>query len=325
MIEGIHQINFIPPHTDLIRPLAYIFESRDESILIDTGWGSPENIDNLGLELGRIGLTFRDVSRIIITHLHPDHYGSASMVKQLSGAKIIMHEKDVVFLEERYQENSKFSEGVADMLSRHGLPEKEFQNLRNAKIPSPVSVKFVKPDIIINGGEHFHIGGERSLQVIHTPGHSPGHICLYDQEKKLLISGDHVLPHITPNISLHLHNPGNPLKSYLKSLKQIRGLNVGIILPGHGYCFTDLQQRIREIEHHHEQRILEILSTFTNGPQTTFQIALKIAWSKGPFPTLSSWHKRMALTETLAHMQYLKEEGRIEVTENEVISYKKVS
>ena len=104
------------------------------------------------------------------------------------------------------------------------------------------------------GGEQLPIG-RFEFEVWWTPGHSPGHICFLERGKKFILTGDHVLPTITPNISLHPQQQGNPLGDYIASLKRLEDLDVDTVLPAHEYSFTDLRGRLREIEQHHDERL----------------------------------------------------------------------
>src|ERR1700676_4641013 len=113
------------------------------------------------------------------------------------------------------------------------------------------------PDMRVEAGETIHLPGW-SLRTIWTPGHSPGHVCFYSEDRKLLISGDHVLPRITPNISVHTQQPSNPLGDYLESLLKLQNLSTDEVLPAHEYRFSDLKGRLEEIIAHHADRLEEI-------------------------------------------------------------------
>ena len=146
----------------------------------------------------------------------------------------------------------------------------------------------------------------------------------YEPEKKILISGDHILGDITPHIQCW-RDEWNPLKDYLESLDRVRGLDVDHVLPGHRGVFHNLSQRITEIETHHQERAEEIIAILGNGPKTAFSIATKMSWdisyaSWEDFPTLQKW---FALGETIAHLKYLLGLGKISRNrDGEFIFYK---
>jgi glyoxylase-like metal-dependent hydrolase (beta-lactamase superfamily II) len=154
--------------------------------------------------------------------------------------------------------------------------------------------------------------GDYSFECIETPGHTPGHICLYEPTKRVFICGDHILFDITPNITLSLED-GNPLKEYLSSLDKVYDLDVELVLPGHRSIFGNQKDRIRELKLHHRARLEEIISILGRGKQNAFQVASQMTWDIG----FRSWdlfppaQKLFAFGEAMAHLRYLEEEGQV--------------
>ena len=171
------------------------------------------------------------------------------------------------------------------------------------------------PDITLPGSETVSTG-LFSFKVLWTPGHSPGHISLYEPTQKILISGDNILPNITPHIGLHPQSTNNPVGDYLNSLNALKQLDVNLVLPGHENPFAGLQPRIEELIQHHKQRNSEILATIKVNPKTAYQISTEITWMsdiKGiGWQDLAPWDKRMAVTETLAHLELMRVDGKID-------------
>jgi glyoxylase-like metal-dependent hydrolase (beta-lactamase superfamily II) len=161
--------------------------------------------------------------------------------------------------------------------------------------------------------------------VVWTPGHSPGHICLYDAQRKVFFSGDHILPVITPNISLRLPSAGNPLGDFINSLNKVKNLDVRLVLPAHEQIFTNLSTRVEEIIEHHRQRTGEILSTLNARPKTAYEVSAEIIWMPEfggvKFQDLAVWDRRMAVSETLAHLEALRIEGIISQFSQDGIIY----
>ena len=154
--------------------------------------------------------------------------------------------------------------------------------------------------------------GEYSFRVIETPGHSPGHLCLYEDNKKILVSGDHILFDITPNITCWAELE-NPLKAYLESLEKVSTLDVNLVLPGHRNGWTDHKKRITELQNHHKSRLNEVLVALGKGDKSAWDIAPHIKWdinvsSWERFPVVQKW---FALGETLAHITFLEADGRV--------------
>ena len=198
------------------------------------------------------------------------------------------------------------------MLRRHGVPELELAALRSASMPALQFVTVTLPDRVLYGGEIIHTG-IYDLEIIWTPGHSPGHICLFEPKERLLFSGDHILPSITPNVSSHVHSGDNPLGDYLYALHKLRNLPVSKVLPAHEHTFTDLSGRIAEIIDHHSKREVEIQQAIQGESHNSYEIASRISWN---IPGLDWEHlpalqKRFAVTETIAHLDLMRWEGKV--------------
>jgi len=150
--------------------------------------------------------------------------------------------------------------------------------------------------------------GER-YRVIWTPGHSDGHICLFRERDGVFLAADHVLPRITPNVGLYSERDReNPLGDYLNSLEKVANLPASIVLPGHGEPFTDLAGRTAEIIEHHRQRELQILALLNERPQHAYDLAEQLfghRWN-------NSEARRMAVAETLSHLEHLRFGGQVE-------------
>jgi glyoxylase-like metal-dependent hydrolase (beta-lactamase superfamily II) len=161
--------------------------------------------------------------------------------------------------------------------------------------------------------------------VVWTPGHSPGHICLYDAQRQVFFSGDHILPVITPNISLRLPSAGNPLGDFINSLNKVKTLDVKLVLPAHEHIFSNLPARVKEIIQHHRHRNQEILDTLKTEPRTAYEISAEITWMPEfggvKFHNLAIWDRRMAVSETLAHLEALRLDGIISQFSRDGIIY----
>jgi len=198
------------------------------------------------------------------------------------------------------------------MLEHHGVPSLSRSALESASMPALQFVTVTFPDRTLYGGEIVSTG-VYDLEVIWTPGHSPGHICLYEPRNRLLFSGDHILPSITPNVSYHVQSGDNPLGDYIYALRKLQNLSVAKVLPAHEYVFTDLQGRIEQIISHHDKRKAEIQGVIVNEPHSAWEIAPQITWDIPglvweQFPAL---HKRSAVTETIAHLECMRWEGKV--------------
>jgi glyoxylase-like metal-dependent hydrolase (beta-lactamase superfamily II) len=292
----------------------YLIEDKKGFTIVDPGWNTDEAFSTLHNALIKSGHNFQSIKQIVITHVHPDHYGMAGRIRELSGATIAMHHIEKDFIEPRYVKMDQLLYQTDRFMAANGVPEDEMTELRDASLDVINYVVAAQPDITLHNGDAI-TAGVFKFQVIWTPGHSSGHICLYDAEKKLLIAGDHILPRITPNVSVNPQSIENPLGRYLQSLEEIKRLDIDLTLPGHDEPFHNLNIRINEIAHHHFIRNLEILEVIAFSPQSAYQIAKKITWgaNAGSWERLPPFHKRMAVFETLAHLEMMAADSRIDI------------
>jgi glyoxylase-like metal-dependent hydrolase (beta-lactamase superfamily II) len=304
---GIHwfQLPITMEQSNLNYINVYLIEGSKGYLLVDSGWNTDESFIALKKGMTKIGADVKDISQILITHVHPDHYGMAGRIKKLSGAAIAMHHIEKDFIRPRYIDMEELLHLTDRMLVANGVPEAEMVSLRDATVGLERYIVPTLPDRVLHDGETIATG-KFTFRVIWTPGHSSGHICLYEPDKKVLLSGDHILPKITPNIGVHPQSIENPLGRYLKSLQEIRQLDVVLTLPGHDKPFTNLKLRIDEIIHHHEVRNREILGAIGLKRRTAYAIAKEITWGDNSgWRDLPDFHKRMAIFETLAHLEMM--------------------
>jgi len=321
----IYQLQLPIPNSPLEYVNAYLVQGNNGHLLIDTGWNTEEAFDSLKKQLVKIGTRGKDISQIIVTHVHPDHYGLAGELKHLYGAKLALHHLEKDFIESRYINMDELLQQMAQWLHVHGAPPDELPKLQTASLPMRRFVTPILPDVTLYGGETI-TAGYFSFKVLWTPGHASGHICLYEPTRKILFSGDHILPNITPHVGLHPQSGSNPLGDYLDSLNALKQLNVRLVLPGHEHPFTNFKPRIDEIIQHHKKRNLEILSALKADPKTAYQIATEITWmsnTKGAgWDKLGSWDKRMAILETLSHLEAMRATGKVgKFTKDDIIYY----
>jgi glyoxylase-like metal-dependent hydrolase (beta-lactamase superfamily II) len=325
IIPGIYQLPLSLPTSSLIYINSYLVQGNNEHLLIDTGWNTDEALDSLKKQLADIGINLADVSQIVVTHAHPDHYGLAGRLRRLCSAQVYLHELERDLIKSRYIDMDVLLQQMAQWLQVNGAPPDELTELQTASLGMAKFVAPALPDVTLYGGETITTG-YFSLKVLWTPGHAPGHICLYEPTRKILFSGDHILPTITPHIGLHPQSSSNPLRDYLDSLNQLKQLDVKLVLPGHENPFTNFKPRIEEIIQHHNQRNSEILSALKANPKTAYQIATEITWMSDingvSWDKLGSWDKRMAILETLSHLEAMRAMGKLDkFTRDDIIYY----
>jgi glyoxylase-like metal-dependent hydrolase (beta-lactamase superfamily II) len=266
-------------------------------------------------ELKNYGFSIKDITEIVVTHLHSDHYGLAGKIKQISGAKMALSETEARIIDSRYINVEGLLKQLRDFYYANGIPQDKVVPFSEASLPARELVIPAKPDIKLKSGKKINMS-PFEFKVISTPGHSSGHICLYESSRKLLFAGDHILPEITPYVGLHPQSGPDPLGDYFNSLKDLMKLDVNLVFPGHGPAFSGLKQSIDSLFKHHEQRISIILNTIQEDMKTAFQIASEIQWrgdGEGmDFQYLNMLNQRMAVTETLAHLEYMRRQNKVQ-------------
>lgn len=323
---SIHRLQLPIPDSHQAYVNAYVVDGdRDNgALLVDTGWNTEEAFESLKRQLANLHVNLKEIRQIVVTHAHPDHYGLAGELKRRCNAEVYLHEMEKDIIKSRYVNMDKLLQKVARSLQVNGTPPDELTELQTASLPMRRFVSPVLPDVTLHGGETITTG-YFSFKVLWTPGHAPGHICLYEPSKKILLSGDNILPTITPHIGLHPQSGSNPLGDYLNSLNAIKQLDVKLVLPGHERPFNGLEQRIEEIIQHHKQRNAEILSTLNAASKTAYQIATGITWMHSVngvgWDKLGPWDKRMAVLETLSHLEAMRATDEVDKSIKDDIIY----
>jgi glyoxylase-like metal-dependent hydrolase (beta-lactamase superfamily II) len=309
---GLYQLK-IPMPGPLEYVLSYLFPSAGGYTLVDPGWPSDEAFAALKTQLAEMHVALADLRRLVITHIHHDHYGLAARVKEASGADVLLHERDWQAVKPYLDDPDGAVEEMQRFLEMHGVPRDEID-----AVPVPAQmlrdvIMRARPDRTLQGGEVIEGDGFR-WEVIWTPGHSDGHVCLYERSRQILLSGDHVLPVITPHIAFRAGPDSNALGDYLQSLEALRPLAVRRVLPAHEFAFTNLQQRIDEIEAHHRARLEEMLGVLAAGPLTAYEVSHHVTWATGDFRDFDFAMQGFAVRETVAHLEYALIEGRLAKT-----------
>lgn len=291
---------------------SYLVSGRDGWTVIDPGFDYPAACATWESGAAELGLNLeRDISGIIVTHLHPDHIGLARWLEERSGAPVFMLEKEIEDAR-RVWDPARGAEGLVGFLIRNGMDPQTAEATAGS---TKLGVRLPERLVPLRSGETMKLG-DGEARILHTPGHSDFHFVLHDEGRRLLFAGDHVLLKITPNIGLYNHTAPQPLERYVASLKKLRGLNVNLVLPGHGPLFQDLDGRINELLKHHEERLSATHAAFGEGTATAFEVASRV------FPEdLSDHQLRFALAETLAHIEYLVGEGKADRLDGDVVSY----
>jgi glyoxylase-like metal-dependent hydrolase (beta-lactamase superfamily II) len=287
-----------------------VIADGDHVTIVDCGVWRPDLPDGgvAALEAGLegAGYALRDVSRVIVTHAHIDHYGLAGRLMELTGAELLMHAHTDLDCE-KYRHPDTARARRRDTYADHGVSETERTDLADHLTRwLPYLHSVVEASRRLRGGETLTIG-DAAWEVVHTPGHSLGHVCLWSPSRELLLSGDHLLPGITPPVTFERGFDADPLRSYLDSLRRIADLRPQLVYPGHGRPFGDAVARIEAILRNKVRRLGKVRAAIREQPCTVTELADRLV-AKAILP-----HQRqLAISETLAHIAYLRWSGAVE-------------
>jgi glyoxylase-like metal-dependent hydrolase (beta-lactamase superfamily II) len=296
------------PNNPLRYTLCYLIPGDDGLVVVDPGWDSDLGWDALTAGLAEAGATAADVTGVVLTHVHPDHHGLTTRLKDASGAWVAMHPAEQATM----VRDPDTEPGVAltGWLRELHVPEAEIAGLlgRWGKAVDLHFQPLADADVMLEDGDFVPLAGRR-VRAIWTPGHTPGHLCLFDADAQVLLTGDHVLPRISPNIGLQLSG-GDPLGRYLESLEKVAAYDACEALPGHEYRFSGIAARAAELDGHHRERCREVLATVDRlGAPTIWQVASELTWSR-PWDQIGPMLVG-AVAETAAHVELLVRSGEL--------------
>lgn len=289
---------------------AYIIRGEDRSILIDTGYRMGLCVDAIRDSFHELGLDLQNTD-ILLTHFHNDHSGSSTEVIQ-PGRSIYVPEQEFPYFAIGSQPGY-YQESRRPIYVQEGIAEDFFDRFMRVKAGRSTGPDFFSSQFVpVRDGEEIS-AGDHTLKAIHTPGHTPGHFCYWDEKNRIMFTGDHVLFDITPNIIPWAGIP-NILSLYMQSLIKIRDYPAAMALPGHR-APGDLYKRVDEVISHHHQRLDECEELIKSHPDlTALDLTKMLSWNvtrrdgkEGiPFHLL-----RYAFGECLAHLDFLRLQNRI--------------
>ncbi len=301
--ENLHKVEIPLPGNPLKSINSYMIKSPERNLIIDTGMNRNACRQVMQKALSELDI---DLSKtdFFITHLHADHFGLVGgLVTETSKVYFNRPDAEIIY-------RSHWDE-MLEAAGKHGFPqqilEMALQNHPGRKYASELTFELT----LLDDGDTITVG-DYELRCVQTPGHTRGHMCLYEPNRKFFFSGDHILIDITPNIQAW-SDDDNPLKQYIESLQKVAAFDIALTLPGHRRKIDDCKARIRELIEHHHHRADEVLSILEKGSQNAYQIASQMSWDiDSPtweeFPIMQQW---FATGEAIAHIRYLEEEDKI--------------
>jgi glyoxylase-like metal-dependent hydrolase (beta-lactamase superfamily II) len=318
---GVWSIPVPMPDHPLRYVLVYAFEVPDGLALVDAGWPDDEAWNALVTGVAGIGYHISDVRSVFLTHVHIDHHGLAARIRAASGAVIGMHRLEHEIISGRPEFSEQLNASIIGWLTARGAPYADAAEMAGPTEDLAVFLSMADPDLLLADGDQV-LGGRWDLRAVWTPGHTPGHLCYAESTERLFLSGDHVLPRISPNVSLQPDQAPNPLADYLDSLRRVRPYDDSEVLPAHEYRFAGLRGRCDALLSHHETRLQEMVGVMSANPgATTYEIASRVSWSRG-WAEVQGYIRRAAVTETLAHLVLLQHRGVISSADGDVDSWR---
>jgi glyoxylase-like metal-dependent hydrolase (beta-lactamase superfamily II) len=305
--EGIHRMALPLGIHGVPTVSAYLLRGDDGDTLVDCGVAAgvgggdpgPDGTAAITAALTAVGSSLDRLERLVVTHAHIDHFGLAGEVVRRSGGELWMHRRTELDLA-KYAEPDDAIDRRTLMLADHGLfgPEltESSEGLRDGL---PVMPSVARPSRLLDGGEQFTVGG-RTWEVVHTPGHSPGHVCLWNAEERLLCSGDHLLQVVSPPVTFERGFEPDPMGSYLESLDRVRDLAPELVLPGHGTPFRDGARRAEAIAAGKRRRLTQVRDLVEERPRTVAELTVDLFGSA----QLTGSQRHFVTAEILAYLAY---------------------
>jgi glyoxylase-like metal-dependent hydrolase (beta-lactamase superfamily II) len=282
----------------------YLLEEDKGWTVVDAGIGM-DRTRQLWQGVFDDALAGKPVTRVVVTHFHPDHMGNAHWLAERCGVDLWCSQGEWLMAQLAWRAGDQIGARLA-YYERNGVGPRELETLRERAEHYVKVVPSVTPSFYgVRDGDVLRIG-DAEWEAMTVFGHSPEQVVLYSREANVLVSGDQVLPKITTNVGVWPDQPlGNPLRLYLESLGRFRPVREdALVLPSHGLPFQGLQNRLTRLHEHHDERLARALESLRE-PRTAAEV-LPVLFSR----ELDVHQWRFAFGETLAHLHYLEWQGR---------------
>ncbi len=316
VLNGLYQI--VIPTPFKVGPVNCYVTTTAPITLIDTGTKWDESRQALQAELAALGLKIADVRRIIVTHAHADHYGMAAEIAQMSGAEVWSHRYNWALLANDETSRLRHDEFYRLLMTESGVPLEERRRVADSRRGGNRHADAVKIDRMLEEADEIELA-DRAWRVYHTPGHAGGLICLFDPESRVLLSNDHLLRDISSNPIVEPDLDGGPrphrLVQYIYHMQRMADLGPSVAWTGHGHEIHDVHKTVRQRLHFHERRAQRILDLIGAEERSAFQIAEPL------FGRLGGIDSFLALSETIGHLDWLEEQGRLQARQRDEVIY----
>ena len=313
---GVHRVPLSMPNDGLRAVNVYALEVADGLVLVDGGWAVPTAMDELDAALGSIGRSVDEISDVLVTHIHQDHYTFAVRLREAVGARVHLGRGERPGLAEVRRVGSAVPVSSLRELRRSGAAGLAVDiEASTAGLPFDAD-DWADPDEWMDPGV-VDLGGRR-LEAVPTPGHTKGHMVFHDVENGLLFSGDHVLPTITPSIGFELGEWDLPLARYLASLELLLGRDDARLVPAHGLVTSSVHERVAALLRHHHERFGQVHEVLLREVSASaLEVAAGLRWTRRgtPFAELDAFNQMIAVCETIAHLDVMVARGEVAVSD----------
>jgi glyoxylase-like metal-dependent hydrolase (beta-lactamase superfamily II) len=310
--DGVYRIPLPLPMDGLKAVNVYAIETEQGLTLVDGGWAVEESRTLLEKSLRDVGFGLSDITRFLVTHVHRDHYTQAAVIGREYGAHVSLGLGDKPTLDLMHHTDEVDEDPTAGVLRSAGALEIAREWLKFSDGKRPDLAMWGYPDTWLEE-DHAVDVGTRTLDAVHTPGHTQGHFVFADHRAQILFAGDHVLPTITPSIGFEPVPVAQPLRDFLGSLTKVRGLPDLRLLPAHGPVAPSSHARIDQLLAHHEVRLDRCLDAIRQRPGTAYDVAGQLPWTRHEhsLADLDVFNAALASMETKAHLELLVARGQV--------------
>lgn len=306
---GLHRIPLPLPMDGLRAVNVYVLSSDDGLVLIDGGWAIPESREVFERSMGLIGAGFADIRSFFVTHMHRDHYSMARTLGDEFGIPVALGAQERPGLDDLLGREEHTPPPFVAELLWCGADDVAEEWRRTFRPPQDSAAWWHHPDAWLTEGPVQ--AGDRTLDAVHTPGHTPGHYVFADRGAGLLFAGDHVLPTITPSLGFVHPVPRSPLAVFMRSLARVLALPDLRLLPAHGPLAPSSHARAQELLDHHEVRLDLCREALDGDALSAAEVAARLPWTRRErqYADLDPFNRALAALETRAHLEVLRARG----------------